>query len=278
MLWAASLGALHAWTRRMPEEKRYVWARKLSRAARWLFPAKWRAVESNLAVIRDFSGNRFSPEDVFENFALTLADFFSGRRPAVSVEGRERAEETRRQGRGVIFLTSHLGHWELGGRILGDWGWPATAVYKPYRSKAMREFIQKRRHNGLDYLAVGKGAAAGVARRQNQKETVAFVGDRPFGEDGAAVSLCGRETALPRGPFLFACRYGAPILPGFVIRQSPGRYRVVVEEPLWPAGRGTDAVEDLLHRMARVLEKYIARHGDQWYCFEPVWSGKPAVN
>jgi hypothetical protein len=26
-----------------------------------------------------------------------------------------------------------------------------------------------------------------------------------------------------------------------------------------------------MDKMAQVLGKYVATHGDQWYCFEPLW-------
>lgn len=266
------MGALNLWTRRLSPAGRYLWARRISRTAPWITPAKWRAVESNLSVINAWGTSRFTSPQVFENFAATLSDFLSGAPIAVRVEGREKAEEARQKGRGVIFLTSHLGHWELGGKILTDWGWPVTAIYKPYRSAAMQRFIQNRRAPGLRYLAVGKGAAAGVGQVLHRRESVVFLGDRPFGEEGSRVSLFGRPARLPRGPFLFACRYGAPIVPGFVVRDGPALYRGVVEDPLWPDGAGSDAVDDLLARVARVLEKYIARYADQWFCFEPVWN------
>ena len=59
---------------------------------------------------------------MFRNFGLTLADFLSDGMPEVRVEGREKAEEARRAGKGVMFLTAHLGSWELGGKGPGPSG------------------------------------------------------------------------------------------------------------------------------------------------------------
>jgi Kdo2-lipid IVA lauroyltransferase/acyltransferase len=243
----------------------------LARLSRIFTPSKWRTVEANLAVIEAWTGRRTRPDEVFENFAVTLSDFLSQAPVDVVVEGRERAEKARSAGRGVIFLTSHLGHWELGGRILSDWGWPATAVYKPYRSRVMQRFIQKRRAAGLNYLAVGRGAAAGVAQVLQRGENVALLGDWPFGEEGVPAVVCGRPAKLPRGPLLFACRYGAPVVPAFVVREAPGRYRALVEEPLWPGGKTPRDVDDLVRRVAGVLETYFSAYTGQWYCFERFW-------
>ncbi|MBI4395781.1 MAG: lysophospholipid acyltransferase family protein [Elusimicrobia bacterium] len=272
ILWALSLAVISFLTRGMTDEKRYAWASRLGKKIPLFFPSKKRIVESNLTVINAWAGKTFTPEKVFENFAHTLSDFLS--QPStlsVEVEGREKADEVRRQSRGAIFLTSHIGHWELGGQILAGWKWPVTAVYKPYRLHSMQKFIQRRRAQGFHYLAVGRGAAMGVSRALERNETVAFLGDRPFGEDGTLVTMCGRKTRLPRGPFMFACHYSVPVIPGFVFMSRPGHYRAVVEDAIWPSGKGPDAIDEMLRKTAQILEQYISRYGDQWYCFEPVW-------
>lgn len=273
-LWTRGLRTARSLARRLSPERRYRWAAALGRTVSRFFPGHRRAVESNLSVIGAFAGRRFSVDRVFENFGLMMADFLTDAEPGVSVEGREKAEEARRGGRGVMFLTSHIGHWEMGGRVLSRWGWDATAVYQPYRSEALQDFIQRRRAPGLGYLPVGKGAAAGVGRVLARGGAVALLADRPFGEEGEQVTFCGRTARLPRGPIVFAVRHGAPVVQGIVLMEGPGRYRVVAEEPLWPSGKGAAAVKELLDRTARILEKYLSLHAEQWFCFEPVWQGE----
>ena len=270
-LFAASLNTFHHWTRRLPEEKRYEWARRLALWSRGLVPQKWRAVAKNLSVINEWSGRNVDVKEVFENFALTLCDFLFPSNVKVEVEGREKAETARSAKRGVIILTSHIGNWELGGKILAGWDWPVTAVYQPYQSSALQNFIQKRRAPGLKFLAVGEGAAKGMARVLKQQEAVALLGDRPFGEEGLPVTLFGKKARLPKGPFVLACRHGVPVIPGFVIRERAGFYRGIVEEPLWPQGRSTRAVQNLMQQAVQVLQVYISRYAEQWYCFESVW-------
>lgn len=255
-----------------PPRIRYKFAETVGAGMSRLFSDKRRAVEGNLAVINRWAGKNFKTTRVFQNFGVTLSDFLAHPPESLLVDGKENAERARAAGKGLLFLTSHLGNWELGGRVLSNWGWPVTAVYQPYRSPTMQKYIQNRRAPGLDYLAVGRGAAIGVARVLEKKGTVALLADRPFGELGEKVTLCGHPARLPRGPFLFAARSGSPIVPGFVLMEKPGVYRAVCEEPIWPEGKGHAAVKILLDKMALVLEKYLAQHADQWYCFESVWS------
>lgn len=267
--WALGLSLSSRMAGALPARWRYRLASVLGRGMSVFFPSKIDAVKKNIERINAFYGTAFQVDRVFGNFGMTLADFLGGQKVNIRVEGREQAEAVRAQGRGAIILTTHLGNWELGGRVLAEWGWPVTAVFQPYRSSSMQKFIQSRRAPELTYLAVGRGAAHGIAKALRKSETVAMLGDRPFGEDGGRVSFCGGHIRLPRGPFLFASRMGVPILPGFALLDRPGNYRVVVEDPLWP--EGTDPVQNLMDKMAQVLGKYVATHGDQWYCFEPLW-------
>lgn len=267
--WAWGLSAASWATGVLPESPRYWAAAGLGRGVSRLFPEKRKAVEQNIEHINAFCGTRFRAERVFQNFGVTLADFLGGQKVDIKVEGRERAEAARSLGRGTILLTTHLGNWELGGRVLASWGWPVTAVFQPYQSKTMQNFIQKKRAPGLKYLAVGRGAAHGIAKALRRHESVGMLGDRPFGEDGGWVSVCGKRLRFPRGPFLFSSRTGVPVLPGFALMDRPGHYRVVVEGPLWP--EGNDPIQNLMDKMAQVLGKYVAAYGDQWYCFEPLW-------
>jgi lauroyl/myristoyl acyltransferase len=268
-VWAAGLSLSSGVAGLLPHRARYGLAAGLGRGVSRLFSSKRAAVEKNLGWINAHAQTAFCVDDVFRNFGITLADFLGKRQVSWRVEGRERAEAARALGRGVLILTTHLGNWELGGRVLAQWGWPVTAVYQPYRSRAMGNYIQSRRSPGLEYLAVGRGAARGILNVLRRRGVVAMLGDRPFGEDGGWVTVCGKPMRFPRGPFLLAARSSVPVLPGFALMEKPGHYRVVVEEPLW--GEGPDPVKNLMDKMAQVLGKYIATHGDQWYCFEPVW-------
>ena len=162
--WRWGLAAARVLSRWISERRRHRWARSIGFFLGRVSTGYRAAVRANLDVISAFSGRSYSTDAVFSQFALMLSDFLADAHPQVPVEGLARAEEARKRGKGVLFLTSHLGHWELGGKILAGLGWDVTAVYQPYRSKALQAFIQGRRAMGLAYLPVGKGAASGVGR------------------------------------------------------------------------------------------------------------------
>jgi KDO2-lipid IV(A) lauroyltransferase len=108
-------------------------------------------------------------------------------------------------------------------------------------------------------------------------------GDRDFSNTGIAVPFFGREAYFPRGPFLVAMATSAVVLPAFIVRVPDGRYRAIVEAPL-DIDRGRDreaALAANVRRYVAILERYVAAHPEQWYCFYPFWedpSRKPFGN
>jgi predicted LPLAT superfamily acyltransferase len=65
----------------------------------------------------------------------------------------------------------------------------------------------------------------------------------------------------------------ATVLPAFIVRVPDGRYRAIVEEPLEIVREGDreTALRENVRRYVAILERYVASHPEQWYCFYPFW-------
>jgi KDO2-lipid IV(A) lauroyltransferase len=95
---------------------------------------------------------------------------------------------------------------------------------------------------------------------------LALLGDRRFEGAGRPVRLFGRPARLPAAPLALARRAGAAVVPGFVVRIAPGRYRIDLE----PALVAADS-DGMLIALAAALERHVRRDPTQWFVFEPVW-------
>jgi KDO2-lipid IV(A) lauroyltransferase len=208
-------------------------------------------------------------DESFRNFAITLHDFFNPNGVVLDVPDRAALEEVRKRHGGVLMLTFHLGHWELGARTMQQWGWPVTAVYQPYKNPRFKKLIEESRAPGVNFLPVGGQAARGVREALRNGDVVAMLGDHPFGEEGEPVNLLGHRVLWPRGPVILAVRGGTPIVVAAIIREGPRRYRAIVEEPLVPRDTTLAEVDRLVQEVADKFGKVVARHPTQWYRFRP---------
>ena len=68
-------------------------------------------------------------------------------------------------------------------------------------------------------------------------------GDRVYQRHSADLQFFSKPASFPLGPFLLSQVSGAPVLPGFVIRQGWLRYLALIGDPIAPAGSAVGSGE-----------------------------------
>ncbi|MCB4755438.1 MAG: lysophospholipid acyltransferase family protein [Elusimicrobia bacterium] len=233
---------------------------------------KRKIIETNLQELLGLQGSglRQTAADILANFAVTMSDFFVSRGIQIDIPDKHKLDALRRENGAFMLLTFHLGAWEIGARVLRQWGWAVTAVYQPYTNKKFKQLIESHRVPGVNYIPVGQGAAGGVREALRRGDVVAMLGDHPFGEEGIPVNLLGRTVLWPRGPVLLAVREKVPLVVAALIRKAPGHYRAFMEDPLYPRDRSLTEVNRLTQRVAQHFGLYLRLHANQWYRFIPL--------
>ncbi|MCG3205952.1 MAG: Lipid A biosynthesis lauroyltransferase [Elusimicrobia bacterium] len=228
-----------------------------------------KALRGNLQLFLPKDGTKLnqSQQEIFRNFALTLCDFFLPDGVLVHVPDRNKLEKLRQSHPGILLLTFHMGHWELGARTMKQWGWPVTAVYQPYKNKKFKKSIESRRAEGVNFIPVGGEAANGVRAALRRGDVVAMLGDLPFGEDGIEVHLFGRQILWPKGPVILAMREHCPIVVAVVVRTGMGEYTAFIQDPLFPQSKGKSEVKRLTQEIANIFSKFVHLYPMQWYRF-----------
>ncbi|MFH1502221.1 MAG: MFS transporter [Candidatus Eisenbacteria bacterium] len=269
----------------LPRRVSYFVATGLSALAHLVFREKRNWARQNISRVisrsPDSGETKALARRMFRSYGLYWADFFglSGRfsdavRGLVRLEGLEHLKGALERGKGVIFVTAHIGSWDVGGAALSATsGLPGfSAIVEPVSKEssdyAMTEMREKR---GISVIPLGKPLAIGRALRRN--EIVFVVGDRLIGAEGVEIDFFGEKTLFPRGAAYWALKSGAAIVPGFCIRQPDGSYVGHIEEPILPdADDSETGVKIHTQRVAAVMERYIARYPEQWCMLQPLRS------
>ncbi len=220
----------------------------------------------------------------FRNFSRMLADYFlcAGERATNAaallgeMEGWEHIAAARERGRGIVLVTGHVGHWELGGVTLALRGLRMSIVTLPEPSDALMRWRSAcRRRLGIGTIAVGPGHDfAFVEMRQTLRENgcLAMLVDRPHPGTGIAVRQFGRGTEFSTGPAMLAHHTGATVIPAFVFRQPDHRYRAIACPPVeMAAGPLRETLHENVQRIADVFEVLIRAHPDQWFNYAPLF-------
>lgn len=212
----------------------------------------------------------------FQNFGKYLVDFFKFSQlrlkdvqRLVSMEHLEYLEQARRLGKGIIFITAHLGSWELGGAVVSALGYPLNAVVQPERVGKINELFRKYRNlRGMRVIPLGH-AARGVLEALRRNECVAMLADRDYTPHNEPIEVFGQPARLPSGPARIALKTGAPLVPIFLLRQPDETFLLRLHPPIIPAADAS--VLDIRRRIRDILEAEIARNPLQWFMFSDFW-------
>jgi predicted LPLAT superfamily acyltransferase len=266
-----------------------LWIEPLVMASWSLFFLLWgpgrRGVMHNLTAIKPGSWavtNFCRTFLVFWNYAWTITDNIRFKElrtlPEWSFIGREYFEPLMHEANGgAIILTAHMGSYDLGAHLFA-----ATTTRKIVMIRAPEVDPETRQYEEAkvgktadDGLRVGFNTTGDLAfellAAVQRGELVAIQGDRVTpGIAAAPVTLFGRETKIPSGPFALAMAARVPIHPMFVVRTGLRSYALVSGAPIVVERKGRERdFAPAIDAWIAQLEQVIRDYWFQWFAFEP---------
>lgn len=284
IVWAHILGSLLA--RVVPVQAAYRLVGWVTPLALLCAPGHVRRARENM---RQVLGPDASERDVrrrtlavFMNYGRYMVDLL--RLPSldarkvldsIEVSGWEHVEEAFSRGGGVVFVTGHIGMWDLAAAgFVTKSGRPVSVLVETLRPPSWNTRVQQiRKRVGMRAIAVETGLRDMVAALR-RKEGLAILADRPVGPEGVPITFFGRRAYVPGGAATLALRTGSPVVPVTVLRKGGGNeYEVLVGEPIsiQPSGDPSRDIQALTQRFMERLEAVIREKPEQWYMFRRMW-------
>lgn len=195
----------------------------------------------------------------------------------IPFDGWERFDQARSKHRGIVFVTMHLGHWDLAGAAVGA-RYPMIVLVDRLEPPRYHEYVQRARARvGLRIVLIER-ALREVIRALKRNEAVGILVDRPVTaeEGGVPVRFFEGTVHVPAGAARLALRTGAIIVPGAVVRRPDQTFLAILNDIIdyAPTGDRERDVQVVTQRMMSSLEQIIRRYPDQWYMFRPFWNGR----
>jgi len=184
------------------------------------------------------------------------------------------------QGRGIILVTGHYGNWEVGGVFLRRVAHlPLTIVAMPEANPEVNRLrLDIRDLLGADTIEVGRSldTALQIRRRLAANRIVAMLLDRHLGRDRVGVQFLGRRAWFLKTPLLMAFMTGAPVVPCFVERIGPARFRIRPGTPIVVSReRPREAsIDAAAQDFADQLSARVRAHPHYWYQFYRYWDAQ----
>lgn len=276
-------GLLGLLSRRTPEAAER-FGRRLGLLSRRLLPGRRRLAERNLA--RAFP-ERTPAEiaalarEVFAHFGGLATDLLrSSTRPAeeclsrIEVVGLAQALAASRSGRGVLFVTPHLGNWEFAALVTGASGIPSTVIARPLDNPLLDVLLTGFRQRTGNRVVPKAEAAREVLRTLRRGGTIGILPDQhAHPPDAVVVPFFGRPASTTSSVARFAERTGAFVVAAACVRTGPARWRITYLPPLDPRSLPEEerGVEALTRRVSAVVEAMVREHPEQWLWLHNRW-------
>ncbi|MGH9513686.1 MAG: lysophospholipid acyltransferase family protein [Terriglobales bacterium] len=207
---------------------------------------------------------KYTPENVskvvvydgFENFELALA-----------------------RGKGVLFLTAHLGAWELSAFAHSLYGHPLHIVMRPldnvYIDRLARQYRTMHGNSTVDKDDFVRGLLSAM----KAGETVGILMDTNMTPpQGVFVDFFGIAACTASGMARIALRTDAAVVPGFTVWDPAlQKYRLHFDSPVNLIRTGDDDADVIANTASftKIIEHYVRRYPDQWLWVHRRWKTRP---
>jgi Kdo2-lipid IVA lauroyltransferase/acyltransferase len=228
---------------------------------------------------------RRTARDVYGHFGRVLLDilWLDGRSRGevlalVDLEGARHMETVLAHDHGCVFVTAHLGNWEM---LALAHGWafrPASLVARPLDNPALDARLVAFRVQNGNQVVYKQRALAHVLRALRERREVAFLVDQNVqAKDGIFVDFFGRKAASTTVAAALAVKTGALVVPVYSVMTPEGRHRLVYDAPLaWtPSGDREADIAALTQRIASVIEGWVRDTPEQWMWMHRRWKTQP---
>ncbi len=196
----------------------------------------------------------------------------------VVYEGFENFERALARGKGVLFLTAHLGAWELSAFAHSLYGYPLNIVMRPLDNPYLdRLTCEYRTMHGNK--AVDKDFARGLIAAMRKGETVGVLMDtNMIASQGVFVDFFGIQACTASGVARVALKTDAAVVPGFTIWDPAlNKYRLRFDAAVKLVRTG-NTESDVVANTAlftKIIEDYVRRYPDQWLWVHRRWKTRP---
>ena len=219
--------------------------------------------------------------EMWDNFGRIIAEYVhleefarltGGQDALIDFDGLDRLKRLREDHDSAIFISGHMGNWELAPLMVRLAGFEMVAIYhplhEPYIDREIRKFRGAISPRLISNKGLGKELVA--ALRDNISLSMA-VDQKP--RRGPMMEFFGHDAKTETAPAKLALRYGLPIVPIRVQRLEGVRFKITAYPPIDTTGveNGAPGVAEITAAINKILEGWIRERPADWHWLHRRW-------
>jgi Kdo2-lipid IVA lauroyltransferase/acyltransferase len=194
-------------------------------------------------------------------------------------DGFENYQRAFERGKGVLFLTAHLGGWELSAFFHSMNGHPLHIVMRPMDNVYLDDMIRRYRTMHGNTVVDKNDFVRGLLSAMKKGEVVGILMDTNMTPpQGEFVDFFGIPACTASGLARIALRTDAAVVPACTIWDPVLRKYRLRFDPAVELIRSGDIDADVLANTAqftKIIESYVRRYPEQWLWVHRRWKTRP---
>ena len=173
---------------------------------------------------------------------------------------------------GCIFVTPHIGNWEILPQVSSVIGIPLAIVARPLDNEYLEKLIFKSRVSEGQYIIPKKNALFVLQRTLQKGTSIGMLPDQSTMK-GIIIQFFGRPATTTPVPAVLAIRYNRPIVVVAACRKENDQFEGFVSDAIWP-GEYTSEKAEIIRITEAVtcnMERIIRKYPDQYLWMHNRW-------
>ena len=184
-------------------------------------------------------------------------------------------------GRPLVLISAHYGNFELGGYLMGLFGFPTYTVARKLDNPYLDRFVNEFRGRTGQYILPKKGSSEQIQELVSSGGILTLLGDQSAGTKGCWVNFFGRPASTHKAVALFSLGNEAPTMVSYARRLGhPLQYEVGPAAIVDPSSRRfrftIGAVAGAVVH-AIISSSLIREVPDQYWWLHKRWKGQPTA-
>jgi Kdo2-lipid IVA lauroyltransferase/acyltransferase len=191
--------------------------------------------------------------------------------------GYENFEKANAKGKGVIFLTCHMGAFDLQVTNMALRGLNPNIIGTPLKDKKLNDLLWEYR-NAHGAIAIERGKETfRMIKVLKSGGSVALLIDQDTKVKTVFVNFFGKPAATPVGATVLALKTGAAIVPTYVHLGDDGMQHMHILPEIPMEKTGNEDIDVLINTQAltKFIEDTIRKYPEQWVWMHERWKTQP---
>jgi KDO2-lipid IV(A) lauroyltransferase len=191
---------------------------------------------------------------------------------------QEQFVRTLLSGRPLVLISGHFGNFELGGYLMGLFGFPTYTVARALDNRFLDRFVNDFRGRTGQYMLPKKGSGADIQRILENNGILTLLGDQAAGDRQCWVNFFGKPASTHKAVSVFSLANNAPTMVSYARRTGSALHYEVgpaaICDPLDP-NFAYGSVPLLAQWYTDHLEQLVRESPEQYWWVHRRWKGEP---